>query len=82
MPAMTIRKLSESAAKNMKAQAKANGRSVEAEARFVLEAQFAPHEKFKSAADVIDEVKRRLGGGIVIPVMQRSKDPIEPADFG
>ena len=37
MAAMTIRKLSDAATSNIKLQAKANGRSAEAEARLALE---------------------------------------------
>ena len=81
MPAMTIRKLSEAAAQNMRAVAKINGRSVESEARLALEDKFAPYVKIKTAADVIDELKRRLDGGTDIPVLPRSRELIEPANF-
>jgi plasmid stability protein len=81
MSAITIRKLSETASANIKLQAKANGRSAEAEARLALEQRFAGSKKVKSALEVIEEFKRRNGGGIDLPYMTRSTDPIEPADF-
>jgi plasmid stability protein len=81
MAAMTIRKISDQAAINMKLQAKANGRSVEAEARLALETAFAAQKSLPSVADVIEDWKMRNGGGLNLPSVQRSRDPIEPADF-
>jgi plasmid stability protein len=82
MAAMTIRKISEEIASNIKKRAKANGRSAEAEARMALETVFGGREPKRTVADVIDDWKKRNGGGFDLPYMPRSKDPIEPADFG
>ncbi len=82
MAAMTIRKLSEQTAVNIKRQAKANGRSVEAEARLALEALFGNQPQVKSVADVIDDWKKRNGGGLNLPQMQRNQDPVEPVECG
>jgi plasmid stability protein len=81
MPAMTIRKLSEVAVQGMKTRAKANGRSVEAEARLVLESAFAPQSSFKSAWEVVEEFKTAHGGGFELPYVARTAETVEPADF-
>jgi plasmid stability protein len=81
MAAMTIRKLSDAAAANIKLRAKANGRSAEAEARLALEEKFSTKLPFRSVAEAVEEFKRKHGGGFDLPYIPRSKDPIEPADF-
>jgi plasmid stability protein len=82
MVAMTIRKLSETAVSNLKAAAKANGRSAEAEARLALEAKYQKFALPKSATHAIDAWKKNNGGGIDIPIAPRSLDTLEPPDFG
>lgn len=81
MPAMTIRKLSETAVEGIKSRAKANGRSAEAEARLVLEATFASPASFKSAWEVIEDFKKARGADIALAPLPRSKEVVEPADF-
>ncbi len=81
MSAITIRKLSENAIANIKRQAKSNGRSAEAEARLALEQRFAAAKPARTALEVIEEFKRRNGGGFDLPYMPRNTDPIEPAEF-
>jgi plasmid stability protein len=82
MAAMTIRKISEQAAINLKLQAKANGRSVEAEARMALEMTYGGRQPVKTVADVVADWKKRNDGGLNLPLVQRDEDPIEPVDFG
>jgi plasmid stability protein len=82
MAAMTIRKISEQAASNMKIQAKANGRSVEAEARMALEVLFGNQKSVRTIAEVINDWKKRNESGLNLPQIPRNQDPIEPADFG
>lgn len=81
MAAMTIRKIAEQTAINIKKQAKANGRSVEAEARMALETLFGSQQPVRTVAEVIDDWKKRNGGSLDLPRIPRNQDPIEPADF-
>jgi antitoxin FitA len=80
LAAMTIRKIPDATHLALKRRAFSHGRSVEAEARLILETELAQEPKFVSVADVIDKFKAENGGGFDLPYMKRSGE-IEPATF-
>lgn len=79
MPAVVIRNIPEATHKALKARAKRNGRSAEAEARRILEAELLG-SRSGTAAAVFDDIRQALGGGIDLE-FERSKDQVEPPAF-
>lgn len=76
MSAITIRNLPPETHRGLKARAKRNGRSTEAEVRAILEEAVRPPERVK-VGTLLHEFGRAHG-----PFeFERDKTPTEPADF-
>jgi plasmid stability protein len=76
MPAIAIRNLAPETHRALKARAKRNGRSTEAEVRAILEAAIRPPERVK-VGTLLKEFGRKHG-----PLeIERDTTPTEPADF-
>lgn len=76
MPSVTVRNLPDATHRALKLRAAQQGRSTEAEIRFILEAAVAPKIGLGSSLAAIG---RGLGG--VTLEIQRNKQPVEPASF-
>jgi antitoxin FitA len=81
MVAVLIRKLSDETHRALKARAKANGRSAEAEARSLLEAGLKTKVTGQSVAAVVAAWKRDNGGGVELTSISRSSEPLKSLDF-
>lgn len=80
MASILIRNIDDNVHAELKRQAKALGRSTEAEARRILVSGVKKQQPGKSAAELFDDIRKALGGGIELD-FERSKEPIEPADL-
>lgn len=78
MATVTIRNLSEATHRLLKARAKRNGRSLEAEVRQILRDAVAPRPEIKLGSELA--ALGRKFGGITLNV-KRDKRPTEPARF-
>jgi plasmid stability protein len=78
--AMTIRKISDDVHAALKKRAQLHGRSAEAEARQILEAELIKVAPPLTVADVVDRFRQINGGGIELPFLELD-DAIEPATF-
>ena len=81
MAAILIRNLDDRVHAALKRQAKACGRSTEAEARRILEEGLSmAGTLLRSAGTAFAEVRAGLGGGVDLQV-PRSSEPAEPVSF-
>ena len=78
MAAITIRNLSEETHRALRARARANGRSTEAEVRTILDDAVYPAERIKLGSTLV-ELFRPLGG--VELDIERDRSPAQPPDF-
>lgn len=76
MSSVTVRNLPDATHRALKLRAAQNGRSTEAEIRFILEGAVAPKVGLGSALAAIG----RSVGGVEL-AFQRDQRPIEPASF-
>jgi plasmid stability protein len=78
VPAVTVRNIPEKTHRALKVRAARNGRSTEAEIRFILQEAVAPKPKFKIGSELAAFGRRY--GGIELDIT-RDKRPAEPASF-
>lgn len=78
MPAMTIRILSDATHNALKARAKRNGRSAEAEVRAIIDAAVAPAEA-RGLGSLLAEIGAQAGG--IELEIERDRTAREPLDF-
>jgi antitoxin FitA len=76
---LLIRNLPESLKPALRRRAAAHGRSVEAEARVILEEAIAAEQDFVSWW--LDEMASASPGNLLLPVPDRDGDPREPVTF-
>ncbi len=78
MAAVTVRNLPEETHRALKLRAAQNGRSTEAEIRFILEEAIAPRSRLKIGSELA-AFGRRYGG---IPLnLRRDRKPVQAAKF-
>lgn len=83
MAAITIRNFDDAAKERLRVQAASNGRSMEAEARAILEANVANPYAGMNIGQAFRAMALELGGLDDVPWPSRSDEPDEdPVDFG
>ena len=83
MASITIRKLDDEVKRQLRLQAAAHGRSLEAEAREILGAGIQkPHPRHETGADLFDAIQRRFAplGGVELKLPKRGRLR-RPPDF-
>ena len=79
MPAMTIRNLSDATHNALKARAKRNGRSAEAEVRAIIDAAVAPAEA-RGMGSLLAESGARAGGReLETEAARPAREPLDSA---
>ncbi len=76
MPSVTVRNLTDATHRALKLRAAQQGRSTEAEIRFILDAAVAPKVGLGSSLAAIGHAL----GGVTLQTT-RDKQPVEPASF-
>lgn len=78
MPAVTIRNLTDEVHRAVKAQARRNGRSAEAEIRTIIENAVRPSGRIRLGS-ILAQIGREFGG--VELAIQRDQTPTDPVDL-
>lgn len=81
MPSLTIRKISEEDKRRLRVRAAHNDRSMEEEARVILQ-QALHGEPLEASLDLVSAIRRRFEplGGVELPEVRREPLP-EPPEF-
>lgn len=81
MPSLTIRKISEEDKRRLRVRAAHNDRSMEEEARVILQ-QALHGEALQASLDLVTAIRRRFEplGGVELPEVRREPLP-EPPEF-